>query len=124
MAVRGGRKVWAASLVAAYLLSVILWAYFVAARSDIYGGSPGRLWLVFGAFVLGLAIARWPVVLVPLLLPVVTAGAGNGTNPDSDIPIAGEMLLLVMPLSVAAAAAGVGVARLASRVTSSSRAVE
>ena len=69
-----------------------------------------------GAFVLGIAVASWPIALVPLLLPVVTAGAGNGTNPDSDIPIAGEMLLLVMPASVVAAAVGVATAKGVARV--------
>jgi hypothetical protein len=99
----------------AYLVGAALWAQLIAARADDYGGSPGRWWLVSGALALGLVVARWPVVFVPLVLPLVAAGAGRGTNPDSDIPIAGEMLLIVMPVSIVAAAVGVVLSRLMRR---------
>ena len=102
-------------LVVIYLAVVTAWLYVVAANSDDYGGSPGRAWVVLGAFLLGLAVARWRVTLVPLLLPALAAWAGRGTNPDSDIGIAGEMFLLVMPASVIAAALGVWLSRLVRR---------
>ena len=106
--VQRSRLLWPGSAVFAYVAGATIWLYAVAANSDDYGGSPGRSWVVLGAFVLGLVVGRWPVTLVTLLLPVLAFGAGRGTNPDSDIPIAGEMVLLVMPASLVAAAIGVG----------------
>jgi hypothetical protein len=92
---------------AAYLGGVAIWAYAVAARSDDYGGSPAAWWVVAGAFAVGLAAGRWEAVVVPFLAPVVAGGAGNGTNPDSDISIAGELLLFYTLPSLAAVFAGV-----------------
>jgi len=112
---REPRLVWHGAAVLAYLAAVTAWLYVVAANSDDYGGSPGRAWVVLGALVLGIIVGRWPVALVPLLLPVLALWAGRGTNPDSDIPIAGEMLVLVMPASLVAVVVGVGFSRTVQR---------
>jgi hypothetical protein len=67
-----------------------------------------------GAFVLGLLAETFPTTIVPLLLPLTAIGAGYGADPDSDIPIAGE-LVVVGILGVIAAALGVMASRLARR---------
>jgi hypothetical protein len=102
------------AIIAVYLIAAALWAHLIAARSDDYGGSPGRVWLLVGAFVLGLFAETFLPTIVPLLLPLTAIGAGYGTNPDSDIPIAGE-LVVVGIFGVIAAAFGVLASRLARR---------
>src|SRR5205823_6225329 len=88
-----GRPV-AVAIIAVYLIAAALWANLIAAHSDDYGGSPGRVWLLVGAFGLGLFAETFPPTIVPLLLPLTAIGAGYGTNPDSDIPIAGELVVV------------------------------
>jgi hypothetical protein len=99
----------------AYLAAGAVWIYVVAARSDDYGGDPGWWWFVGGAFVLGLLTARWPAVVVPMLLPFIAVGAGRGTNPDSDWPIALGLFFIEMPVAALAAAIGVSVVRVAAK---------
>jgi hypothetical protein len=99
----------------AYLVAGALWIYLVVARSDDYGGDPGWWWFVGAAFVLGLVTARWPTIVVPMLLAFIAAGAGRGTNPDSDVPIALGLLFVEMPIAAVAAAVGVSVSRLMRR---------
>ena len=106
---------WSNAATAAFFVGVTAWLYIVAANSDDYGGSPGRVWVVVGAFVLGLVVRRWRLIPFLLLLPLLAVGAGRGTNPDSDLGIFVEMLFLVMPASVVAAALGVGLSRLLPR---------
>jgi hypothetical protein len=99
----------------AYLAAGTLWIYLVAARSDDYGGDPGWWWFVAAAFVLGLVTARWAAVVVPMLLSFIAIGAGRGTNPDSDWPIALGLFFVEMPVAAVASAIGVSFVRVAAK---------
>lgn len=103
-------------MILAYLGGATAWLYVVAATSERSAGSPGRAWVVLGALVVGLALGRWPAVLLPLLLPLLAVRAGRGTGDHpAEVDVAGEMMILVVPASLIAASVGVGVRKIIER---------